>query len=79
MHFGMSRDMDVHINIEHNDKIIDSSDEFSPLNSELNPICHFLALLGSHHILHVSRIRVKIYCTVLHWYLEGGVTTQCVV
>jgi len=33
---------------------------FNPLNAELNPICHFLALLGAHHILHVSRIRVKI-------------------
>ena len=31
----------------------------SPLNAELNPICHLLALLGSHHILHISRIRVK--------------------
>jgi len=31
----------------------------NPLNSELNPICHLLALLGAHHILHVSRIRVK--------------------
>jgi hypothetical protein len=28
-------------------------------NAELNPICHLLALLGAHHILHVSRIRVK--------------------
>jgi len=27
------------------------------LNVELNPICHLLALLGAHHILHVSRIR----------------------
>jgi len=32
---------------------------FKPLNAELNPICHFLALLGAHHILHVSRVRVK--------------------
>jgi len=32
---------------------------FNPLNAELNPICHLLALLGTHHILHVSRIRVK--------------------
>jgi hypothetical protein len=32
----------------------------NPLNSELNPICHFLALLGAHHILHVSRIRITI-------------------
>ena len=32
---------------------------FNPSNAELNPICHLLALLGAHHILHVSRIRVK--------------------
>jgi hypothetical protein len=31
----------------------------NPLNAELNLICHFLALLGTHLILHVSRIRVK--------------------
>jgi len=31
----------------------------NPLNAELNPICHLLALLGAHHILHVSRMRVK--------------------
>jgi hypothetical protein len=24
-----------------------------------NPICHLLAVLGPHHILHVSRIRVN--------------------
>jgi len=29
-----------------------------PLNAELNPICHLLALLA-HHILHISRIRVN--------------------
>jgi len=33
---------------------------FNPLNAELNPICHLLALLGSHHILHVSRIMVNL-------------------
>jgi len=32
---------------------------FNPLNAEFNPICHLLALLGAHHILHVSRVRVK--------------------
>jgi len=32
---------------------------FNPLNAELNPICHLLALLGAHHIRHISRIRVK--------------------
>jgi len=31
----------------------------NPLNTELNPICYLLALLGAHHFLHVSRIRVK--------------------
>jgi hypothetical protein len=31
----------------------------NPLNAELNPICHLVALLGIHHLLHVSRIRVK--------------------
>jgi len=31
----------------------------NPLNAELNPICHLLALLGVHHFPHVSRIRVK--------------------
>ena len=30
----------------------------NPLNAELNPICHLLALLGV-HFLHVSRLRVK--------------------
>jgi len=33
--------------------------QVNPLNAELNPICHLLALLGAHHILNVSRIRVK--------------------
>jgi len=33
---------------------------FNPLNPELNPICSLLALLGAHHFLHVSRIRVKL-------------------
>jgi len=32
----------------------------NPLNPELNPIFYFLALLGAHHFLHVSRIRVKL-------------------
>jgi len=40
--------------------IIRSSLNFiNPLNAELNPICHFLALLEDHLILHISRIRVK--------------------
>jgi len=34
--------------------------KFTPLNAKLNPICPLLALLGAHHILHVSGIRVKL-------------------
>ena len=33
----------------------------SAVCAELNPVCHLLALLGAHHILHFSRIRVKCY------------------
>jgi hypothetical protein len=33
----------------------------NPLNAELNPIYYLLALLGAHHILHISRIRVKLF------------------
>ena len=42
----------------------------NPLNAELNPICHLLALLGPHHILHVSRIRVKVQLS--HPYRSCG-------
>ena len=31
----------------------------NPLNVELNPIRHLLAFVGAHHIVHVSRVRVK--------------------
>ena len=31
----------------------------NPLNTELNQICHLLALLGAHLILHIGKIRVK--------------------
>jgi len=48
---------------------------FDPLNSDLNPIRHLLALLGAHHNLHVSRIRVNskyhdLYTSV-HYQLLG--------
>jgi len=33
--------------------------DINPLNAELNPICHLLALLGAHNILHISRMRVN--------------------
>jgi hypothetical protein len=33
--------------------------DINPLNAELNPICHLLALLGGATIVVVSRLRVK--------------------
>ena len=48
------------------------NDVLNPLNAELNPICHLMALLGAHHILHVGRIRVKHYektLFLLHLFL----------
>jgi len=36
-----------------------TDNNINPLNAELNPICCMLALLGAHHFLRVSRIRVK--------------------
>jgi hypothetical protein len=39
--------------------------KFNPLNAELNPIRYLLALLGAHHFLHVSRIRVNKTCSDL--------------
>ena len=33
--------------------------KFNPLNAELNPICHLLALLGGATIVVVSRLRVN--------------------
>jgi hypothetical protein len=42
---------------EHNflpeEKISVNTSLTDPLNAELNPICHFLALLGAHPILHI--------------------------
>ena len=46
-------------NNNHGDKPVFSF-SVNPLNPELNPICYLLALLGAHHFLHVSRIRVKL-------------------
>ena len=41
--------------------IFQISTNINPLNAELNPICHLLALLGAHHIFHVSELRVNIH------------------
>ena len=49
----------------------------NPLNTELNPICYFLALLGAHHFLHVSRIRVhlltfRLLMSYIYIYIYGA-------
>jgi len=48
---------------------------FNPLNAELNSICQLLALLGAHHIFHVSGLRVNVLhiSTVTH-YTNSHVT-----
>ena len=53
---------------------------FNPLNVELNPICHLLALIGAHHIRHVSTIRVnsnsRMKLAESGWDLPGSVSGQ---
>jgi len=39
-----------------NKRILEMINRF---NGDLNPICHLLALLGAHHIFHVSGLKVK--------------------
>jgi len=34
--------------------------KINPLNAELNPTCHLLALLGTRHFFQVSKVRVKL-------------------
>jgi len=49
------------------------SHHLNPSNAKLNPTCHSLALLGAHHILHVSRIRVNlgVRITQAHYTLKS--------
>jgi len=57
---------------------------FNSLKPELNSICYLLALLGAHHFLHVSRIKVKLltfrllmsYIYMKHPFLMFLVHTQ---
>jgi hypothetical protein len=42
----------------------------NPLKAELNPIRHLLALVGGHHFVHVSRIRVKTLKLPYHGKVE---------
>ena len=47
----------------------------NPLNAELNPIRHLLALVGPRHIVHVSRIRVNVHFNPsIYGYVSQAVT-----
>jgi hypothetical protein len=48
----------------------------NPLNAELNPICHLLALLGGATIVVVSRLRVKNYIQLKWLHLYNLVSLQ---
>jgi hypothetical protein len=54
----------------------------NPLNAKLNPICHSLALLGAHPILHISMVRCKwyyegtLYNTHKQWHIVSGSFTE---
>jgi hypothetical protein len=47
-----------------------TADTINSLNAELNLICHLLAFLGAHHILHVSRIGVNVQYSTGHSTME---------
>jgi len=51
----------------------------TPLNAELNPICHLLALLLAHPILHFSEIRVKSATTSFHLLSNQLFTVQLII
>ena len=66
-------DDDTHICLKCRTTIAGTSHHINPLNPELNPICYLLALLGAHHFLHVSRIRVKLLTfRILMSYIYGA-------
>ena len=48
----------------------------NPLNAELNPIRHLLALLGAHCILHVSGVRFKLQVIEADIQESSGSTKQ---
>ena len=50
--------------------------DFNPLNAELNPICHLLALLRGHPILHIGTIRVNQTSTSSTYFHETPSTSS---
>jgi hypothetical protein len=51
----------------------------TPLKAELNPTCHLLALLGAHHILHVSEVRAKYVATYIQTVSNCSRTTHATI
>ena len=49
---------------------------FNPLNAELNPISHLIALVAARHIVHVSRVRVKLVRNIDHKWFIGVMITD---
>ena len=47
-------------------RVMKSKCNLNPLNAELNPIYHLLALLGAHHIFHISGLRVNDNSILIH-------------
>ena len=52
------------------------SQYFNTSNAELNPICHFLAWLGAHNILHVSRIRVNASSNLIQLLISNFINSR---
>ena len=48
----------------------------NPLNAELNPIYHFLVLVGAHHILHVNRVFSVGYDIVRYMFIINPSTIE---
>ena len=63
----------IHVMETHESRYTCYFKAINPLNAKLSPICHLVALLGAHHIFHVSGLRVNpsrsnlfIYTTNIH-------------
>ena len=60
--------------------IVEITLSLNPLNAELNPIRHLLALVEARHIVHVSRIRVNadgvLELLTIIWVAESQVSSM---
>jgi hypothetical protein len=65
--------MHVPINVKSLNNISEWQMGFNSAFKGLNPICCLLALLGAHHFLHVSRIRVKNKICLCNHELAGPI------